>query len=495
MQDKSGCQVCKAEHIGDVTHICEHLNLSKGKVLQRQVGKRVDSLNSIPSENGAKLDSHAAATTGVGNDGERLTETSGAVLREGKSRSGPICSGSVSNNSVTAHKSTRSGPLKPSDCPGSADSNGAVHRSLRSSCGNSPDMSPNMEVTSKVLASPEGSVSPLWTGTEPTGYLHKASSSQEKLLQSYNTDDGYDTLSQDGYSAVEENGNEDVLKIRDLDSGKEFVMNRFNRDGTLNMLREVDTGKELTLAEFEKTLGLSPITQELRRRQRAAQSRVSNEKPGLLESKNTSVTTAAATKKKGWLKNLKGALSVRSSKEKPLTGGSARSDKGANSQSGDDTDGSSKGGRLSRGSSKGGNSREGSFAAPDREESVKGGALRVEENTVIPLWKQPQKVKVKLRRKSMKELSDLHMGQEIQAHQGAIWTMKFCPDGQYLASAGQDRVVHVWEVLDHPSVAESGRPLINIHFSFHVGVALLLLSFQSVVEDTFWRGVDRTLFQ
>jgi len=166
------------------------------------------------------------------------------------------------------------------------------------------------------------------------------------------------------------------------------------------------------------------------------------------------------------LKNLKGALSVRSSKEKPLTGGSARSDKGGNSQSGDDTDGSSKGGRLSRGSSKGGNSREGSFAAPDREESVKGGALRVEENTVIPSWKQPQKVKVKLRRKSMKELSDLHMGQEIQAHQGAIWTMKFCPDGQYLASAGQDRVVHVWEVLDHPSVAESGRLLINIRFIY-----------------------------
>ena len=40
------------------------------------------------------------------------------------------------------------------------------------------------------------------------------------------------------------------------------------------------------------------------------------------------------------------------------------------------------------------------------------------------------------------------MRQEIQAHRGAIWTMKFSLDGHYLASAGQDRIIYVWQVTE-----------------------------------------------
>ena len=36
---------------------------------------------------------------------------------------------------------------------------------------------------------------------------------------------------------------------------------------------------------------------------------------------------------------------------------------------------------------------------------------------------------------------------------GVVWSMKFSKDGKYLASAGQDMVVHVWEVLQR-----SGQP-------------------------------------
>ncbi|KAE8678255.1 Histone-lysine N-methyltransferase ATXR6 [Hibiscus syriacus] len=50
------------------------------------------------------------------------------------------------------------------------------------------------------------------------------------------------------------------------------------------------------------------------------------------------------------------------------------------------------------------------------------------------------RVKVQQSRKKRKEFSALYKGQDIQAHEGTIFTMKFSPDGQYLASAGEDGV-------------------------------------------------------
>ncbi|XP_042508377.1 uncharacterized protein LOC122084307 [Macadamia integrifolia] len=67
-----------------------------------------------------------------------------------------------------------------------------------------------------------------------------------------------------------------------------------------------------------------------------------------------------------------------------------------------------------------------------------------------------QRVKVRPYRKRSKELSALYMGQEICAHEGSIWTMKFSLDGQCLASAGEDGVVRVWQVIESERPNEDG---------------------------------------
>ncbi|PSS26657.1 WD40-repeat-containing domain protein [Actinidia chinensis var. chinensis] len=56
------------------------------------------------------------------------------------------------------------------------------------------------------------------------------------------------------------------------------------------------------------------------------------------------------------------------------------------------------------------------------------------------------KMKVRQNKKKCMELTAVYVGQEIRAHEGLIWSMKFSPDCQYLASGGQDGIIRIWRV-------------------------------------------------
>ncbi|CAA7048227.1 unnamed protein product [Microthlaspi erraticum] len=57
-----------------------------------------------------------------------------------------------------------------------------------------------------------------------------------------------------------------------------------------------------------------------------------------------------------------------------------------------------------------------------------------------------RKVKVKSNKKSHVELSAAYKVQEINGHKGKIWSLKFSPDGKFLATGGEDGVVKVWRI-------------------------------------------------
>ncbi|KAM7495476.1 hypothetical protein LguiB_030085 [Lonicera macranthoides] len=197
-----------------------------------------------------------------------------------------------------------------------------------------------------------------------------------------------------------------LCTIRNLDNGKEFVVNEIRDNGMWNKLKEVSTGRQLTMEEFDTYVGHSPIFQELMRRQNVEE----GTKHSVDLNANGNRGGGLKSKKKGsWLRSIKNVASSVKGVQKER-------------RSSDERDTSSeKGGRRS------------SSATDDSQDVSFHG---------------PERIRVRQYGKTCKELTALYKSQEIQAHNGSIWAIKFSLDGKYLASAGEDCVIHVWQVVE-----------------------------------------------
>lgn len=189
--------------------------------------------------------------------------------------------------------------------------------------------------------------------------------------------------------------------IKSLDTGKEFVVSEYDEDGMWNRLSDLQTGKKMTMEEFEKCVGYSPVVKELMRRENVSRR---NEIIDRKVSANSYFSKSLRMSKKGGaalLKNVKGLA----------------------------------------------NSMSGLMGEKERELSQVSSSPVVEQKP-IKNSSSSEWTKVRQSGKSFKELSALHLCQEIQGHEGSIWCIKFSQDGRFLASAGEDRVIHVWEVQE-----------------------------------------------
>ncbi|KAF0894599.1 hypothetical protein E2562_001899 [Oryza meyeriana var. granulata] len=222
----------------------------------------------------------------------------------------------------------------------------------------------------------------------------------------------------------EDNGNcgssRRSFTIKNLDDGKEFVVSGQPADGSWGALSDLQTGVQLSLNEFERFIGYTPLVKQLMRRSQSqgvpAGAANGDTKPG--------------KKKPRWFKNIKLVASA--------AGLIHEKDKDGNG-----------GGRSSSSSAQ--------QPAVTMCKSASANATMASSSSPSSL----ERPKVHSYGKSGKDLTGLCLRQEVRAHEGSIWSIKFSPDGRFLASGGEDRVVHVWRVVD--TDASSGKDVLPEH--------------------------------
>ncbi|KAK9055506.1 hypothetical protein SSX86_026589 [Deinandra increscens subsp. villosa] len=205
---------------------------------------------------------------------------------------------------------------------------------------------------------------------------------------------------------------ESIILIKNLDNGNEFMVKDCHNEGNWNKLNDVKTGNQITMEEFEKNAGHSPKVKELMRKD------VKNVNGGDV-SGNRKLTPGNSSLHKSFKKSKKKGASLFKNMKLGSIGSSKTTEK---------------------------------EKTPTITESP---SINSNNNPPSISDQKPpsQWVKARVHGKPYKEFTAMHRSQEIQGHEGSIWAMKFTCDGQYLASAGEDKAVRVWEVQEFDVMA------------------------------------------
>ena len=206
-----------------------------------------------------------------------------------------------------------------------------------------------------------------------------------------------------------------------------------------------EEGRQLSLHEFSQKLGItSPVLREVEKREAAAAAAAAGAR-GTAEAPEKGKAEGGKAGWKSWFKKKERA--VRSVPRPSLVDPEAIAQAVREAE----RDASSDSARTLR--------RDASRQQEQRSQQRRAVEVTPEARTGLNPGHKPVRAKVFVHRKLYKELTDVRLAQELRSHEGAVWCMQFSHDGQYMASAGQDAMVRIWEVSSRdatPSAAAEG---------------------------------------
>ena len=265
----------------------------------------------------------------------------------------------------------------------------------------------------------------------------------------------------DGASATQKSFEmEKVFRIKDLDTGQEFLVDEAAADRMLNApgaaasspgaaaastVKDLQTGEEISVEDFERSIGLSPLMREVNARERAAgeSSTGTFDGPIGVQSGNHQPRTAVkdpqtggdvAKKKKPFGRNPGRWLTKRLGEAQTYMKSATKQRSSRRGGDGEDGPGYSERGDEDPAARA---VTAAAMSAAHSADAEQGPATPGREGVGA-------QVKVLVNRKVYKEFTEMRLIQTIHAHDDAVWTMKFSHTGEYLATAGQDRIVRVW---------------------------------------------------
>ena len=237
-----------------------------------------------------------------------------------------------------------------------------------------------------------------------------------------------------------------AFRLKDLDTGREYIVDEAAADAMIGgadeknadeknavVVRDVRSGKDVPVKELEDTLGLSPLMREVSLRERQSGDAGDAREEGGDGDGSRDVAKPEEPGKKPFGRNPRRWMTKRLAEASAYASRLAHEPSGVPSPSAAEANAESSSPRREM------SPRAEAGAPPDP------ASWSAAEENVKP------SVRVSVNRKVYKEFTELRCVQTLRAHEDAVWTMKFNHSGRFLATAGQDRVVRVWELdLEDP---------------------------------------------